>query len=319
MIDIVEVGSGGGSIVWLDEQKRLHVGPQSAGSTPGPVCYGRGGAEPTVTDANLVLGRLNPDHFLGGELALDVGSPSARSPNASRRRSAIPASAAAIEMADGIARDRDRHHGRRDPPRLGRARPRSARLRALLLWRRRAAACVGAGARAVDPAAWSSRPSRGISRRSACCSPMRGSISPRPSPACSTTRSLPRWSRNFEAMEREAAEALTREFGASEVFLRALCRDALSRPAPQHQGADHRPRRAPPRSARPSTRDYKRRYGHADAKAPAELQALHRLGLRAAAAAGYRASAAPRRQGPRREHAAGLFRQGRRPGRDARL
>ena len=56
VIDIVEVGSGGGSIAWLDEQNRLHVGPQSAGSTPGPVCYGRGGTEPTVTDANLVLG-----------------------------------------------------------------------------------------------------------------------------------------------------------------------------------------------------------------------------------------------------------------------
>ena len=72
VIDIVEVGSGGGSIAWLDDQKRLHVGPQSAGSTPGPVCYGRGGTEPTVTDANLVLGRLNPDHFLGGELSLDT-------------------------------------------------------------------------------------------------------------------------------------------------------------------------------------------------------------------------------------------------------
>ena len=57
VIDIVEVGSGGGSIAWLDSQKRLHVGPQSAGSTPGPVCYGRGGTDPTVTDANLVLGR----------------------------------------------------------------------------------------------------------------------------------------------------------------------------------------------------------------------------------------------------------------------
>src|SRR5574342_194707 len=72
VIDIVEVGSGGGSIAWLDSQKRVHVGPQSAGSTPGPVSYGRGGTEPTITDANLVLGRLNPDHFLGGEMKLDV-------------------------------------------------------------------------------------------------------------------------------------------------------------------------------------------------------------------------------------------------------
>ncbi len=73
VIDIVEVGAGGGSVAWLDDQKRLHVGPRSAGSTPGPVCYGRGGAEPTVTDANLALGRLNPVGFLGGEMDLDGG------------------------------------------------------------------------------------------------------------------------------------------------------------------------------------------------------------------------------------------------------
>ena len=72
VIDIVEVGAGGGSIAWADSQKRLHVGPQSAGSTPGPVCYGRGGDKPTVTDANLILGRLNPANFLGGDLSLDV-------------------------------------------------------------------------------------------------------------------------------------------------------------------------------------------------------------------------------------------------------
>src|SRR6266545_3556398 len=71
VINIVEVGSGGGSIAWLDPQNRMHVGPQSAGSTPGPACYGNGGTEPTVTDANLVLGRLNPNRFLGGELTLD--------------------------------------------------------------------------------------------------------------------------------------------------------------------------------------------------------------------------------------------------------
>jgi N-methylhydantoinase A len=73
VIDIVEVGSGGGSIAWIDSQKRLHVGPQSAGSTPGPVSYGRGGTEPTVTDANLVLGRI-PPHLLGGEVPLDPGA-----------------------------------------------------------------------------------------------------------------------------------------------------------------------------------------------------------------------------------------------------
>lgn len=71
VIDILEVGVGGGSIAWLDRQHRLSVGPLSAGSMPGPACYGRGGAEPTVTDANLLLGRLDPKNFLGGEMQLD--------------------------------------------------------------------------------------------------------------------------------------------------------------------------------------------------------------------------------------------------------
>lgn len=74
VIDIVEVGSGGGSIAWLDAQQRLHVGPKSAGSTPGPACYGRGGTEPTITDANLVLGFIDKASFLGGEMLLDVNA-----------------------------------------------------------------------------------------------------------------------------------------------------------------------------------------------------------------------------------------------------
>jgi len=71
VIDILEVGVGGGSIAWLDGHQRLNVGPRSAGSMPGPACYGRGGQEPTVTDANLLLGRLDPDNFLAGEMTLD--------------------------------------------------------------------------------------------------------------------------------------------------------------------------------------------------------------------------------------------------------
>lgn len=72
VVDIVEVGAGGGSIAWLDGQKRLQIGPKSAGSYPGPVAYGRGGTEPTVTDANLILGRIDAHRFQGGEMALDV-------------------------------------------------------------------------------------------------------------------------------------------------------------------------------------------------------------------------------------------------------
>ncbi|RIK45496.1 MAG: hypothetical protein DCC58_06195 [Chloroflexi bacterium] len=70
MIDITTVGAGGGSLAWIDSGGLLDVGPASAGAQPGPACYGRGGALPTVTDANVVLGLLRPEHFLGGEMQL---------------------------------------------------------------------------------------------------------------------------------------------------------------------------------------------------------------------------------------------------------
>ncbi|MEW6452132.1 MAG: hydantoinase/oxoprolinase family protein [Pseudomonadota bacterium] len=72
MIDVVEVGAGGGSIAWRDDVGALKVGPQSAGADPGPICYRGGGTEPTITDANVVLGRLDPDNFLGGTMKLDA-------------------------------------------------------------------------------------------------------------------------------------------------------------------------------------------------------------------------------------------------------
>jgi N-methylhydantoinase A len=71
-IDIVEIGSGGGSIAWIDDAGALRVGPVSAGAVPGPACYDQGGTQPTVTDANLLVGRLNPDYFLGGELKVSM-------------------------------------------------------------------------------------------------------------------------------------------------------------------------------------------------------------------------------------------------------
>src|ERR687885_1572201 len=73
VIDLVEIGAGGGSIAWVDSGGALRVGPQSAGADPGPVCYGRGGTEPTVTDANLVLGRLPAESPIAAGLRLDVG------------------------------------------------------------------------------------------------------------------------------------------------------------------------------------------------------------------------------------------------------
>lgn len=75
VVDIVEVGAGGGSIAWLDGAGSLKVGPVSAGSVPGPVCYRRGGQEPTITDANLVLGRIGARSFLGGEMDVIVDEP----------------------------------------------------------------------------------------------------------------------------------------------------------------------------------------------------------------------------------------------------
>ena len=72
MIQVETLGAGGGSIGWIDSMGLLQVGPQSAGARPGPACYGQGGTQPTVTDANLVLGYLNPKGLLGGRLPLDL-------------------------------------------------------------------------------------------------------------------------------------------------------------------------------------------------------------------------------------------------------
>ncbi|NMG42933.1 hydantoinase/oxoprolinase family protein [Aromatoleum toluvorans] len=72
MIDLATMGAGGGSIAYIDEGGAFRVGPRSAGADPGPACYGKGGTEPTVTDAQVVLGRLDPDHFLGGGIEIDA-------------------------------------------------------------------------------------------------------------------------------------------------------------------------------------------------------------------------------------------------------
>jgi N-methylhydantoinase A len=99
MMDIFEVGTGGGSIARVEEGA-LRVGPQSAGAAPGPACYGLGGTEPTVTDANLVLGRLGADRFLGGEMRLDV----AAAERALAERVAKPLGMDTTAAADGILR-----------------------------------------------------------------------------------------------------------------------------------------------------------------------------------------------------------------------
>jgi len=100
MIDIQEVGTGGGSIARVGIGGALRVGPESAGAQPGPVCYGLGGSEPTVTDANLVLGRLGADRFLGGEMRLDL----AAAKRALLERVAKPLGMTETAAADGILR-----------------------------------------------------------------------------------------------------------------------------------------------------------------------------------------------------------------------
>jgi N-methylhydantoinase A len=101
MIEITTIGAGGGSIAWVDRGGVLQIGPQSAGADPGPVCYGLGGDEPTVTDANLVLGRINAERPIGGKLArLDVSA--AR--DAIERRIGTPLKLDAVAAADAIIR-----------------------------------------------------------------------------------------------------------------------------------------------------------------------------------------------------------------------
>ena len=135
-VDVHTVGAGGGSIAHVPElTKALRVGPQSAGADPGPAAYGRGGTEPTVTDANVVLGHL-PPQLLGGEMSARRRRGAGR--RADDRRRARPRLGRGGRGGD--PRDREREHGGRAAARLGAARPRPARLRARRLRRRRAAA-----------------------------------------------------------------------------------------------------------------------------------------------------------------------------------
>jgi N-methylhydantoinase A len=98
VIDLVEIGAGGGSIAWVDPGEVLRVGPQSAGADPGPICYRLGGKQPTITDANLVMGRINPRYFLGGEMDLDLEGAT----EGIRMRCAEPLGLDTIAAANGI-------------------------------------------------------------------------------------------------------------------------------------------------------------------------------------------------------------------------
>ncbi len=122
MVDVVSIGAGGGSIAFIDSaSEMMRVGPRSAGADPGPICYGRGGIEPTVTDANVVMGIINPDYFLGGQQRLDADA----------ARDGIGEAGRAPGAEPGEDRRRNLPHrgypdGRRDPPSYPVSRLRSA-------------------------------------------------------------------------------------------------------------------------------------------------------------------------------------------------
>ena len=99
-LDLTTISAGGGSIAWIDRAGFLNVGPQSAGADPGPVCYGRGGTQPAVTDADIVCGFLNPDYFLGGSQRLDVEA----SRKALAEKIAAPLKMSVTEASAGIRR-----------------------------------------------------------------------------------------------------------------------------------------------------------------------------------------------------------------------
>lgn len=98
VLDLVEIGAGGGSMAWIDSGGALRVGPASAGADPGPACYARGGTVPTVTDANLVLGRIDPQSFLGGAMKLDLDAAHL----AIEQHCAAPLGLSVVEAAAGI-------------------------------------------------------------------------------------------------------------------------------------------------------------------------------------------------------------------------
>ena len=142
-IDVESIGAGGGSIAYV-EFGELRVGPRSAGANPGPACYGRGGTRPTATDADLVLGVLDPDNFIGGRMRLDVEA--AR--HAIDEHVAKPLGMSVIGGGLEHPADSRQPDGGPAPPHDHRARLRSARFHAARQWRRRSFACLGAWRRA---------------------------------------------------------------------------------------------------------------------------------------------------------------------------
>jgi N-methylhydantoinase A len=271
VVDIVEVGSGGGSIAWQDAQQRLHVGPQSAGSTPGPVSYGRGGTEPTVTDANLMLGRIAADSFLGGELVLDKAAASdafARlgAPLGYTSETLLDLANGVIEIATvtmaGAIRQVSVEHGR-DPrdfvlfayggggPLHGNALARELSIPTVII--------------PPEPGTFSAT---GMLLAEARLDDTTTLVAPFAQNAIATINAA------FVKMETDAAAALRVEFGETGQRTERMVemryvgqRHNVKVPVKAGDGL------AEIRAA--FDQDYRRRYGHSDATLPAEVQALH--------------------------------------------
>jgi N-methylhydantoinase A len=271
VIDIVEVGSGGGSIAWLDAQNRLHVGPKSAGSAPGPACYGQGGREPTVTDANLVLGRLNPERFLGGEFPLDreaayraVQSVAEPLGYRGRTEAADGILAIATVVMAGAIKKISVEHGL-DP-----------RDFALFCYGGGGPLHAGALARELsiptiivppEPGNFSAIGMLLADARIDVSKTFLGPLNE------ATVAAL---NEAFAAMEQEARGALVREFGVADAHV-LFERHAEMR----YVGQRHNIKVSTTKTETPADirhdfdRDYQRRYGHADARTKVEVQALH--------------------------------------------
>ena len=275
VIDILEVGVGGGSIAWLDDLKRLNVGPKSAGSMPGPACYDRGGAEPAVTDAQLMLGRLDARRFLGGEMDLAPDMARAALTQRIARPLGYGGDDAVTRAAKGVLTIANLTMSS-IVKKISIARGYDPRDFALF--------CYGGGG-----------PLHGIELARALKIP-RVVVPPEPGnfsamgmlladPRLDTARTyvvplnaetMPKALTIYAELEIEGGAALRREFGDGEITFE---REAEIR----YKGQQHSLKIALPPGADATTlrekfdREYERRYGHANAAADAQLVVLHSL------------------------------------------
>ena len=215
-VDLAEVGAGGGSIAWVDPGGALRVGPQSAGSMPGPACYGRGGTEPTVTDANLLLGYLDPAGLAGG-VTLSVEAAT----DAIARAVARAARHRRHRRGARHPRHREREHGRGDPRRHRAARHRPARLHPRRV-RRRGPDARGAARRRCSGSARSQCRSPPVSRQPSVSSvPTSAWSSCRRASSISRVRMPGRSRAAFAELTAQARAELAEEPGATFVVTRS--------------------------------------------------------------------------------------------------